>query len=279
MTAQIASWETLNAYVDGELTAGVAAEVARALARDSALASQVASLTRLKAATQELAQDFGRAGGEAGAITLPALPNRRWRRPALAASLGLVLAIGLAAALVPYLGESPPSWVTQARTAHEAWATPQDPVPLEVDGVVLVALGQAGAGSYLEAYLPDLKSARLTLTHLESVALAHGRAALHAGYRGTRGCKITLLVVPGLVAPGGEALPRELTRHDDGALHAFAWRAGPLGYIMLAEGMDEARLELIAETVHSATLKNLPLDAETRTALRESRERSQPCLA
>jgi hypothetical protein len=270
MTAQAASWETLNAYVDGELPAGAAAEVARALARDSALARQVASLTRLKAATQEVVQDLG----GAGEIALPAPPNRRWRPAALAASLGLVLAIGLAAALVPNLGERPPFWVTQARAAHEAWATLQDPVPLEVDGVVLVALGQAGAGSYLKAYLPDLKSARLTLTYLESVALADGGAALHAGYRGTRGCKITLLVLP-----GGEALPRELTRHDDAALRAFAWRAGPLGYILLAEGMDEARLKLIAETVHSATLKNSPVDAETRTALRESRERSQPCLA
>ncbi len=270
MIAQAASWETLNAYVDGELPAGAAAEVVRALARNSALASQVASLTRLKTATQEMLQDLG----GASEIALPAPRNRRWRPPALAASLGLVLAIGLAASLAPDLGERPPAWVTQALTAHEAWATPQDPTPLEVDGVVLVALGQAGTGSYLKAYLPDLKSARLTLTHLESVALADGGTALHAGYRGTRGCKITLLILP-----GGEALPRELTRHDAAALRAFAWRAGPLGYILLAEGMDEARLELIAETVHNATLKSRPVDTETRTALRESRESSQPCLA
>ena len=270
MTRQAPSWETLNAYVDGELPAGAAAEVARALARDSALASQVASLTRLKAATQDVAKDLDGVGG----IVLPRPPNRRWWPPALAASLGLVLAIGLAATLVPNLAKHPPAWVTQARNAHEAWATPQDPVPLEVGGVVLVALGQAGSGGYLKAYLPDLNSARLTLTHLESVALADGVAALHAGYRGTRGCKITLLVLA-----GGEGLPRELTRHDDAVLHAFAWRAGPLGYVLLAEGMDEARLELIAETVHRATIENIPVNAETRTALRESRERSQPCLA
>ncbi len=270
MTGQAVSWETLNAYVDGELPADAAAEVARALARDPALVSQVASLTRLKAVTQEIAQ-YAVGASE---IALPPARNRGWRLPALAASLGLVLAIGLAAALVPNLGERPPSWVTQARAAHEAWITPRDLAPPEVGGVVLVALGQAGAGGYLKAYLPDLKSARLTLTHLESVALADGGAVLHAGYRGTRGCKISLLIVP-----GGEDLPRELTRHDDAALHAFAWRVGPLGYILLAEGMDEARLELIAETVHRATLENSPFDGETRTALRQSRERSQPCLA
>ena len=43
--------------------------------------------------------------------------------------------------------------------------------------------------------------------------------------------------------------------------------------------MDEARLELIAETVHRATIENAPFDAETRVALQESRARSQPCLA
>ena len=36
--------------------------------------------------------------------------------------------------------------------------------PPEVGGVVLVALGQAGAGGYFKAYLPNLTSARLTLT-------------------------------------------------------------------------------------------------------------------
>jgi hypothetical protein len=192
----------------------------------------------------------------------------------LAASLGLVLAIGLAASLVPNRDQGPPSWVTQARAQHEAWTAPQDQALPEVGGVVLVALGEAGAGGYLRAYIPNLKSARLTLTHLESVTLADGSAALHAGYRGTRGCKVSLLVLP-----GGEDLPRELTRRDEGALRAFAWQAGPLGYVLLAEGMDAARLILIAETVHRATLENAPFDGETRTALRQSRERSQPCQA
>jgi len=164
--------------------------------------------------------------------------------------------------------------VTEARAQHDAWTTPQDLAPPEVGGVVLVALGEAGTGGYLRAYIPNLNSARLTLTHLESVTLADGGTALHAGYRGTRGCKVSLLVLP-----SGADLPRELTRRDEAALRAFAWQAGPLGYVLLAEGMDEARLALIAETVHRATLENSPFDGETRPALRQSRERSQPCHA
>ena len=275
MTRQQPSWETLNAYVDGELSAGAAAEVARALARDRALADQVASLTQLKAATQDTVRD----PDGVAEIALPAPEGRRWRPLAVAASLVLVVAIGLAASFGSWRGAQSPPWMVQARALHDAWVPSQEPAPPKVGGVVLVALGKAGAGGYLKAYLPDLTSARLTLTRLETVTLPQGGGlgegvALHAGYRGTRGCKISLLVLP-----SGAALPRELTRRDDAALRAFAWRAGPLGYVLLAEGMDEARLVLIAETVHRTTLENAPFDGETRTALQESRERSVPCLA
>lgn len=41
-------WETLNAYVDGELDAQSRHEVAESLARDPVLAARVATLTRLK---------------------------------------------------------------------------------------------------------------------------------------------------------------------------------------------------------------------------------------
>ncbi|MFC7665261.1 anti-sigma factor family protein [Methylorubrum suomiense] len=41
-------WETLNAYVDGELDAKDRRAVAETLARDPVLAARVATLTRLK---------------------------------------------------------------------------------------------------------------------------------------------------------------------------------------------------------------------------------------
>jgi hypothetical protein len=41
--------------------------------------------------------------------------------------------------------------------------------------------------------------------------------------------------------------------------------------------MDEAHLALIARTVQHASLEHSPFDRATRTALRESRERSVPC--
>lgn len=274
MSERQPSWETLNAYVDGELPAGAAAEVARALAQDRDLAGQVASLARLKAATQDAMSN----SDQPMEIDLPAPSNRQgwdWRPLALVASAVLLVVIGLAATIIPGDRVDQPAWVAEARSLHEAWTAPQDPAPPSLGGVVLVALDQAGTGGYLKAYLPDLSSAKLTLTHLETVTLPNsGGAALQAGYRGNRGCKVSLLILP-----DGTALPEALTRRDDAALRVFAWRGGPLGYLLVAEGMDEARLALIAETVHRATLENAPFDEETRTALRESRERSQPCLA
>jgi anti-sigma factor RsiW len=79
-------WQTLNAYVDGELSAAESAEVARALAEDPALVDQVASLTRLKAAVQD--------GIEEVNLALPRVQRRTWRPTALAASLAAVRAVG-----------------------------------------------------------------------------------------------------------------------------------------------------------------------------------------
>ena len=43
------TWETLNAYMDGELSTAEAAKVARAVAERPLLADQIAYLSRLKA--------------------------------------------------------------------------------------------------------------------------------------------------------------------------------------------------------------------------------------
>ncbi len=281
MTWQAPSWDTLNAYVDGELPTSEAAQVARALARDRSLADQVACLTQLKAAVQETVRNLE----HSIEIAVPGRLRRNWRPAALAASLMLAAVVGLAAYFIPLQGERPENWAdnwaVQAHSLHDAWVVAPDVTPLGIGGVVLVAQApaQVGGARFLRAYLPDLTSAKLTLTRVETVTLPEssglaGGVALHAGYRGTRGCKVSLLILP-----SGEMLPRELTRRDDAALRAFAWRAGPLGYLLVAVGMDEARLELIAATVHRTTLENSPFDAETRMALRESRELSAPCMA
>ena len=263
MTASQPSWEQLNAYVDGELSATDAAEVARALADDKTLAEAVATLSRLKAVTHESIEPF--------TLEFSQPTQRSWRRIAIAASVAAVLIMATLASLMS--PTAPPPWLAEAWQAHDRWAQvePTNP-PIPVDaGVVLAALQQIGP----ESYLPDLSDARLTLSHLDIVTLTNGRGeALHMGYLGNRGCQVSLIAVPKV----GD-MSADLARYDRGAGRGYAWRGGRRDYALLAEGMDDARLALLAETLHRATLLRRPFDPDTRTALQQSRESSAPCLS
>jgi hypothetical protein len=63
----------------------------------------------------------------------------------------------------------------------------------------------------------------------------------------------------------------------NGDIRAYAWRAGRLGYAIIADGMDVSRFRLIVETVNETTPRHQAVDVETRVALGESRRRSAPC--
>jgi hypothetical protein len=119
-----------------------------------------------------------------------------------------------------------------------------------------------------------LSAGRLSLGPGATPSTAAGGRVLLVGYRGTRGCKVSLVVFPG--AGGmGEAL----IKYQDGKSEAYAWAVGELGYMLLSSGMDTKRFALLAESVRRAGLRRLPLDQGTRLALRRSREQSAPCLA
>lgn len=266
MTAQQPAWETLNAYVDGELPAAEAAAVARALAEDRGLASQVATLSKLKAAVEDSV--------ETAEISLPGSKPNPWRPLALAASLALAFVTGAWLIEASWQGPSQPAWLAEARAAHTAWTAAEDSRDEADSGVVLAAMHGAGPG----AYLPDLSAAKLRLSRIETLRFAgRDRPALHVGYRGTRGCQVSLFIVP--AAKGDHAISRPISRYDKGPNHAYVWRSRSHGYLLTATGMDAARLDLIAQTVRRASLEHSPFNAETRTALQESRKRSVPCLS
>lgn len=262
MTTTTPSWETLNAYADGELSAAEAAAVARALADNREIAERVAALTRLKAAVAE--------GVETLDIALPSPKCRRWRPFALAASLAAAMVLGTIG-LDRWQGAAGPAWMASAWEVHRAWAEAPGP-PASLDsGTVLAAFARLGP----KAYFPDLASAKLTLDRIGPLRL-RGLAgeALHLAYRGTRGCRISLLVLS-----GAAALPVEMSVTKTGGAWSYAWRSGTHGYLLLAEGMDGARLALIAESLRHATLDNSPFGPEIRNALKESRKTSAPCMS
>lgn len=264
MTDGRPDFELLNAYVDGELDAERASDVANAVARDPGLAREVAMITRLRSAIAE-------------SVEVPPLDLPR-HREAGAGRRGWALAAGLAAFVVAgtMLAQQvdrplPYAWLVPALKLHAAWAPPVAGFEPVGNGVrVTPAAGPALA----RAYVPDLTAAKLYVAYVSEGHRMAGRDALVVGYTGTRGCKVTLVV-----APSAAPLDEEPVLFERGGREAYAWRTGRLDYLLVAEGMDAERFRLIAETVHRTSVERLPVDTETRTALLDSRRRSAPCLA
>ena len=265
MTARAIEWQRLNAYVDGELSPDERAEVAARLAVRPDLAAQVATLTRVKAALAETA-----AAADVDRLRETAR-SPAWRAPwaRIAAGVALLIGIGVGAATLTLRDDGRTTWLEQPLAAHEAWLADGGESFSEGGAGPLLA-GLAGLGA--DASVPDLSAARLTITGVRLVDAA-GRPALHVGYSGTRGCRLTLWITP---ASGDAAVG--LTTHNLGSFRAYSWRAGDLAYALVS-GMDPGRFAVIAETARKVTLERVQPAGETATALQRSRETSPPCKA
>ncbi len=287
------SWRDLNAYADGELSAAEAAGVARAVAEDPELARQVAALARLKATVQEegqavippglsqLAKGAERQTANKGEERARRTP-RRFLWPAFGGLAATLAFLVVGAAMLFPLDPQPaqPAWLDFAQELHDDWAGTagsgaRDPVdeaaqtgdPPTAD-LLLASLSRLGPA----ALVPDLSDARLTVGYLRPIASAYGEG-LHVGYRGTRGCRVSLIIMTG----GGE-LPETPTPFGS-AGERHAWRVGGLGYTLLASDMDPDHYAVILKTVHETSRSAAPLGPETRTALRSSRAQARPCAA
>jgi len=261
MTRSEITFETLNAYVDGELDTPTAAEVARAVAEQPALARQVAVLSRLRST---VAQSI-----EAPDLTLPAPPPPRRLRMAIAASIAFALFVGGSALMATLDGPAQRDWLTPALRLHHGWSVDSAAAQQTRAALFLARY----ARTIPDAYVPDLSAARLSVEHVSMEGTGRDRTLL-VGYGGTRGCKVSLMIFPTV-----SGLSEALTRHAAGRNEAYAWRSGNAGYVIVSEGMDPKRFRLVAESVRRASIEHLPVNTETRTALRRSRETSTPCAA
>jgi anti-sigma factor RsiW len=261
MTNRRISFETLNAYVDGEMDTAAAADVAAAIAEDAALAHEVAALCRLRSAVAE--------SMEAPPLSVPIPPPTSNRVTAIAAGVAIMIFIA-GSLLVSTVGRDPGvGWLERTWQAHRGWSLEDVAAPARPT-LQFAQFAKAVPG----AYVPDLSASRLSLVHAALVPFTDKRQALLAGYRGTRGCRISLLV---FASPG--SLGKTLEPLRDGDNEAYGWRSGSLGYVILSDGMDSDRFRLLAETVLRASRQHLPFDKETRVALRNSRDKSAPCMA
>ncbi len=259
------TFEMLNTYVDGELDAAATAEVARAVAENPTLAREVAALSRLRSAVAESV--------EAPPLSVPAPPSRTGRRMAIAAGIAFALFVAGSLLVFNLDRNAGADWLARAWQMHRDWSI-EDVTAKPRSPSLLVRYAEAVPG----AYVPDLSASRLSLVHATVAPFTGQRRALLAGYRGTRGCKISLLVFRSLDALG-DALGEALSPFRDGKNEAYGWRAGPLGYIIMSDGMDQGRFRLLAESVRQTSRQHLPFDKETRLALRQSRDKSAPCMA
>ncbi|MDA1100451.1 MAG: hypothetical protein O2967_15850 [Proteobacteria bacterium] len=249
----------LGAYVDGELGVEERARIADVVARDPEVARQVMVLSRLKSAVSGAV--------DMEAIDLPRDPTRRRWVYGIAASLLVVVLSATAIWLTAGGGMGVSDGSDRALVAHRAWsATAQD---RSLNPRVVLA---SAPDELRFAFVPDLGSARLRLVH-GSVLHGQNGSALLAGYAGSRGCRVTLMVT---VAGSEISSKFELT--EQAGVTSARWRAGSLAYAMLARGMARQRFHLLATSVFRASLEAVPISRETQVALARSRANSKPCM-
>jgi anti-sigma factor RsiW len=259
-------WQKLNAYVDGELDAREAADVANAAAYDTETADQISLLYSLKGGIHE-------AFPPAPADLMSVLPSPRSRR--LPTAVIAILAAAIAACILLVAGPADaPSPRPQddlfaaARVLHDQWLVQEAADRVDTPPVVLAALTRFGR----LPVVPDLDSTGLSIG-LFSVSDLSGARLLQIGYRGQHGCHLSLFVFP------AEKLPVVAFRVSDRLERVHAWRIEDLGYLLFARGMDENRFSLIAEKVEHSTRVKAPLDERARQQLAENKRKSARCEA
>ncbi len=252
MTQSEVSWQQLNAYVDGELSAREKAAVAEDIASDPSLARAVAVLQGVKAELADFPGSEPARRRRGGRFSLPFVPWLSAACIALLVAGGAVLATQLTAPETPFL-----------LAEHQQWAETAGPggAPAPHRGV---------AKAFFAPQLPSLAPFGLRLDHAALVSLTDGGEALHAGYVGQRGCRISLFLLPtesAANAPGPSA----------GVLQASG-QAGPWRYHLLAQDMDSARFALIAAALDEQLQMVAPLSEDSRLAYEDNPAARAPCF-
>ena len=253
--------EQLNAFIDGELDVEARAAVTARAARDAAYARELAALSQLKAATVDSVP--------VPDLSLPPVPGRRRRHVAMAIAASLVLFVAVGAGWTVFKEQSTIAGdfaLDPAAEIHRTW------IP-QVSGTTPKATAHPVSAT-LNPSIPDLSANGLDLRYIGADKTRISKDTLVLGYLGSRGCRLTVLVNRAEKTPAVK-----IVNIEAGPIFASYWRAGPLRYTLLAEGMAQARFRLIANTVHRASLERLPFDKDARTALAQSRANSPPCRA
>ncbi len=257
--------ETLNAYVDGELSAKENADVANAIALDPELARQFATLSTLKATITAANCSHN----EHYDIDLPST-EKTWL-PWVAAS---VVAVSLGAILAWFIiGNNlllPIDGIELAEKTHTEWL--EDSTSAADHNLQQVAIRDLDY-LHINAYVPDLSGVNLAFSGIRKISSGKSRG-MHIGYQGPSGCMVSLIV---LNKPMG--LSDELASFERDQHLLYGWQVKQTVFYLLAFKMDPQRLAKVARVVNKLTRERLPLDPESIIALNQARSASKPCLA
>ncbi|MBP5857343.1 hypothetical protein KAJ83_10015 [Marivibrio halodurans] len=276
-TQETERWRRLCAFVDGELQGREAADLARSIAENPADARDAAMLGAVKGSVAEALTPM-----DDRIPRVPPTPGARSGHPRislvrrmLAASILLLLVAGSGWIAVQNDGAPPtdaaqmPPWIETALAQHavlsrEAEAAPPPATrgtPIATDG--------------FSPFIPRLDAGQLHIVRRMSFAGPSGHQGVAVHYRGNRGCKLTLAALDDGAGNLGEALERR--EFADTTL--LAWRVGRVRYMLMASGMEPARLSVIARAVHDASQRHREIDGADRERIADARRRSQPCRA
>lgn len=241
-------WERLNAFADGELAVADQREVAALLSSAPEATQALRGIIGLKEQLRSLP------ALDAPPALRPLTPPQRPRR-SLVAAVALAFVVGAALlAIRPIDAPQPDRFLAASLAAHERHA---DAVPTE--GVIPISSDPIAN-----------ELARLGLRPAWRSAAAEG--VEHAGFTGTRGCRLSLHVTPQLQperAPGGGDPPHALAR----------WNAAGKSYLLIATGMPPARFAIMAGFLRDLTTRPGPGIEPLRTALRQDWSAAPSCVA
>ncbi|VVT25851.1 hypothetical protein [Rhizobium sp. EC-SD404] len=256
MNDQFPDFETLSAYVDGELDAQHAAAIAALAARDPAIASHLAKIHQLRSAVSRLSSDVV-------VLPLPGSMQGRWgvrssRWVAFAAAIACVVAGSLVTGPWLEFGEdSNAIGLESIISAHDDWL-------------------RTGRGQLLSASLPEsqtvdlLAAAGLVQVHYDERQMIGGVDMTHSGFVGAKGCRLSLF--RGSLAVKEAAITGEIS---DGDLHVASWTGGAFRYVVVARSMDEGRFALVVDALRQATGNAEGRARDVIAALEGAR---QPCM-
>src|SRR5690606_20520502 len=97
-------------------------------------------------------------------------------------------------------------------------------------------------------FAPELGAAGLALATAERDVVIGGRPASHAGYVGSRGCRLSLFAM----SPG-DPVPDVLTLGEADRLLWASWETRSARFLLIARKMDETRFATIAGVLRSMT--------------------------